>query len=106
MSASPLVVRSLTVVLLAVTGLAAVTGMVACTLRLAGGDRQEADDGVELVLLSECPWCGAPIYGREVLVEGQSPLVAYSCTCHERVEELVASAIEVRERLRRRVVGR
>ena len=56
-----------------------------------------------LEMIGECPWCGAPIYGWRRLRRGEQPVVAYSCTCHERVEELVAAAIETRERVRRRL---
>ena len=39
--------------------------------------------GVEsLGIVSCCPICGAPIYGREAIDVGDSPSVKHSCGCH------------------------
>jgi len=81
----------------------AVSGVIACTHQLVTGGQAGPVEaaGVELVVVAECPWCGAPVYGRPAIVEGEQALVSYSCPCHEHVDELVIAAIDARERARR-----
>ncbi len=36
-----------------------------------------------LCVVSECPTCGSPIYGKSKLLPDEAPIVKRSCKCHD-----------------------
>lgn len=43
-----------------------------------------------LEIVSQCPHCGSPIYGRKAIAEGELPTVRKSCVCL-RIQALPAA---------------
>lgn len=37
-----------------------------------------------LQIVSNCPVCGAPIYGLKVVLDGELPIVRHSCDCRDK----------------------
>lgn len=37
-----------------------------------------------LAIVSDCPNCGAPIYGDKQVAQGDSPMIQYSCSCNNK----------------------
>lgn len=42
-----------------------------------------------LEIVSSCPRCGAPIYGRGFVIPGDDPQLQFSCECRKPTDSLL-----------------